>query len=388
MQHIGLVAGEASGDILGADLLSALLQAEPGLKASGIAGPEMISAGCEAIFPADKLSVMGLAEVIAHLPELLRVRRDIREHFLAIRPDVFVGVDAPDFNLGLEKSLRAAGIPTVHYVSPSLWAWRAGRAAKIGASADRVLTLFPFEPEIYAAHGVDAVFVGHPLADAIPEHVDPLPLRREFSLAPDKPVLAVLPGSRMSEVSRLADEFILTAAWARERMPELQIVVPLATSRLRTYFESRVAALAPELDVLLVDGRSRDVMGASDAVLLASGTAALEAMLLKRPMVVSYRLAWLTYAIVRTFRLLKVRHVSLPNVLAGRELVPELMQAECRAELLGPRLLALLGDSAARAAQIEPFHALHAELRQDASARAAEAVREIARRFSNRGAVR
>lgn len=384
MQHIGLVAGEASGDILAADLLGALLESEPGLRSSGIAGPEMVAAGCEAIFEAEKLSVMGLAEVLKHLPELLRIRRDIRRHFLANRPDVFVGVDAPDFNLGLEKSLRNEGIPTVHYVSPSIWAWRSGRAARIGQSADRVLTLFPFEPEIYAQHGVDAVFVGHPLADRIPDYVDPLPLRREFGLEEDKPVLAMLPGSRMSEVSRLADEFIQTAAWLTQRMTGLQVIVPLASKRLREYFQARVAALAPELDFTLVDGRSRDAMGAADAVLLASGTAALEAMLLKRPMVVSYRVAWLTYAIVRTFRLLKVRHVSLPNVLAGRELVPELMQAECQAAAMGPKLLALLGDPDARAAQIESFHALHAKLRCDASARAAEAVRDIAKQFANR----
>ena len=377
--RIGMVAGEASGDILGADLLAALAARES-IESRGIAGPEMIAAGCDAQYSSDRLAVMGLAEVLKHLPDLLKVRRVLREQMLDWQPDVFVGIDAPDFNLGVEKWLKLRGVKTVHYVSPSVWAWRASRAARIGASADRVLTLFPFEPEIYAQYGVDAVFVGHPLADRIPDSVDPKPLRAELALDPAAPVLAILPGSRMSEVSRLVTPFLQTAAWLQQRIPDLQCVIPLAGNHLRAPIERARAAVAPELPLRLVEGRSRDAMAAADAVLLASGTAALEAMLLKRPMVVSYRLAALTYAIVRTFRLLKVDRVSLPNVLAGQPLVPELMQGRATPEYLGPALLELLESDAARAAQIEPFHELHQLLRRDASARAAEAVLEIARR--------
>lgn len=378
--RIGIVAGEASGDILAADLLTALQEQAASVEARGIAGPEMLQAGCEAVFPAEKLSVMGLAEVLQHLPELLQIRSKLRDDMLAWQPDVFVGVDAPDFNLGVERWLRERGVRTVHYVSPSVWAWRAKRAAKIGQSADRVLTLFPFEPEIYARFGVDAVFVGHPLADRIPDHVDPLPLRAELGLATDKPVLAILPGSRLSEVTRLAGPFLETAAWLQQRIPDLQCVVPLAGEYLRPTIEKLRDIHAPDLPLRLVNGRSRDVMAAADTVLLASGTAALEAMLLKRPMVVAYRLAWLTYAIVRAFRLLKLEQVSLPNVLAGQKLVPELMQRDASPEKLGPALLELLESDAARARQVEPFQQLHELLRRDASARAAEAVRDIARR--------
>lgn len=377
--RIGMVAGEASGDILGGDLLAAL-RARETIETLGIGGPEMQAAGFEALYPSERLAVMGLAEVLKHLPGLLEVRRVLRESLLEWQPDTFVGIDAPDFNLGVEAWLKLRGIKTVHYVSPSVWAWRAGRAAKIGRSADRVLTLFPFEPEIYARYGVDAVFVGHPLADRIPEYVDPLPLRRALELDPGAPVLAILPGSRMSEVSRLATPFLSTAAWLHRRVPGLQCVVPLAGEHLRAVIERARDAVAPDLPLRLVAGRSRDVMAASDTVLLASGTAALEAMLLKKPMVVSYRLAALTHAIVRSFRLLKVEQVSLPNVLAGRPLVPELMQGRVVPDYLGPAVLELLENDAARAAQIEPFHELHELLRCDASARAAEAVLEVARR--------
>ena len=384
MTRVGLVAGETSGDILAADLLAGLQVIDPGLEAEGIAGPRMQAVGCQPLFESEKLSVMGLAEVLRHLPELLGIRRSIREHFLAHRPDVFVGIDAPDFNLGLEKSLKLAGIPTVHYVSPSVWAWRASRAERIGQSADRVLTLFPFEPEIYARFGVDAVFVGHPLADAIPLEPDEGEYRRALGLAGEGVVLAVLPGSRMSEVSRLLPEFLATARWLGKRFQGLEVVMPMATPRIHAHVAAeleRQREAGLELPaVRLVDGQSREVMGAADAVLLASGTAALEAMLLKRPMVVSYRLAWLTHAIVRLFGLLKVEQVSLPNVLAGRPLVPELMQADCQAELLGQALLPLLVDSPERQRQVEPFHALHLALRQDAAARSAEAVLELVKK--------
>lgn len=374
--RIGIVAGEASGDILAAGLLRALHARLPGMHAEGVAGPGMIAAGCRELWPLEKLSVMGLVEVLAHLPELLRLRRDVVAHFTAEQPDVFIGVDAPDFNLGLELRLKRRGVKTVQYVSPSVWAWRQGRAAKIGQGTDLVLCLFPFEPEIYARHGVNAVFVGHPLADLIPDSVDAGAARSALGLPAKGKLLALLPGSRMSEVSRLADIFLETARWLRARDASLRFVVPAATPKIRAWLEQRVQD-SDRGSVVIVDGRSRDVMAAADVVLLASGTAALEAMLLKRPMVVSYRLSALTYFLVRALRLLRLPYVSLPNVLAGRKVVPECLQGNARAEVLGEELLSLLQDSAARAAQTDVFGELHAALRRDASARAADAVLEL-----------
>jgi lipid-A-disaccharide synthase len=375
MLKIGIVAGEASGDILAAGLLQELRRRRPQMQAEGVAGPEMIVSGCRKLWPLEKLSVMGLVEVLAHLPSLLRLRCDVIAHFSAARPDVFVGVDAPDFNLGVERRLKRNGVKTVHYVSPSIWAWRQGRAAKIGRDTDLVLCLFPFEPEIYARHGVNAVFVGHPLADVIPESVDARTARISLGLPVDGRLLALLPGSRMSEVSRLADTFLDTIRWLREREPELGFVIPAATPRIRGFLEGK---FDHDSGVRIIDGRSRDIMAAADVVLLASGTAALEAMLLKRPMVVSYRVSTLTYFLVRALRLLKLPYVSLPNVLAGRKIVPECLQADARAGVIGPQVLELLRDAAARASQMRVFGELHAALRCNANARAADAVLKLA----------
>lgn len=376
--RIGIVAGEASGDTLAADLLLELKSRHAGFDAEGVAGPQMIAAGCRALWPLEKLSVMGLFEVLSHLPELLRLRRDVVAHFSRNRPDVFVGVDAPDFNLGLEKRLKSAGVPTIQYVSPSIWAWRQGRAASIGRGTDLVLCLFPFEPEIYARHGAKAVFIGHPLADIIPPEVNKTAARRGLGIEAAGRVVALLPGSRMSEVSRLAETFFQAAGWLHRREPEVRFLVPAATPRLRGYLES-CRARYPGLPVELIDGRSRDVMAAADAVLLASGTAALEALFLKRPMVVSYRVSAITYFLVRALRLLRLPYVSLPNVLAGRKLVPERLQGEARAEILGGDLQTLLNDPAAARAQTEVFADVHARLRQNASARAADAIEELLR---------
>lgn len=375
--NIGIVAGEASGDILAAGLLRELRERHPQTQAEGVAGPEMMAAGCRDLWPLEKLSVMGLAEVLAHLPELLRLRRDVVNHFAAQQPDVFIGVDSPDFNLGLEKRLRQRGLRTVQYVSPSIWAWRQGRAARIGRGTDLVLCLFPFEPEIYARHGVNAVFVGHPLADIVPARVDAGAARRSLGLPENGRLLAVLPGSRMSEVSRLSRTFFETVAWLSAREPGLGFVVPAATPRIRAFLEKTLRDLPAHAGVTLVDGRSREVMAAADAVLLASGTAALEALLLKRPMVVSYRVSALTYALVRLFRLLKLPYVSLPNVLAGRRVVPECLQGNARADVIGPELLKLLHDREARAAQTDVFGDIHDTLRRNANARAADAVLEL-----------
>ncbi|HEX7048400.1 MAG TPA: lipid-A-disaccharide synthase [Gammaproteobacteria bacterium] len=376
--NIGIVAGEASGDILAAGLLRELRERHPGMHAEGVAGPEMIEAGCRDLWPLEKLSVMGLIEVLAHLPELLRLRRDVVTHFSATRPDVFIGVDAPDFNLGLESRLKQRGIKTVQYVSPSIWAWRQGRAAKIGRGTDLVLCLFPFEPEIYARHGVNAVFVGHPLADLIPESVDATAMRASLDLPVEGKLLALLPGSRMSEVSRLADTFFETAEWLHERDENVRFVIPAATPRIRELLERKLAGRCAASAATIIDGRSRDVMAAADAVLLASGTAALEAMLLKRPMVVSYKVSALTYFLVRALRLLKLPYVSLPNVLAKKKIVPECLQGDARPDVLGPQVLRLLQDAAARESQTRVFGEIHATLRQNASARAADAVLELA----------
>ncbi|MUV15316.1 lipid-A-disaccharide synthase [Noviluteimonas gilva] len=373
--RIGLVAGETSGDQLGAGLIEALRARFPDAQFAGIGGDNMRAAGFDAWHDASELAVFGLTEVIAHLPRLLRVRRELRERVLAWKPDVFVGIDAPDFNLGVEKWLKQRGIRTVHDVSPSLWAWRQSRAAKIGQSADRVLCLFPMEPAIYAQHGVDARYIGHPLADALPLEPDRNEAREALGLPQGARVLAVLPGSRLGEIHRLAATFFAAAAKLSAALPDLHIVVPAANAACRRAIEAALPADLPNVTVL--DGQAQRAMIAADAVLLASGTAALEAMLCKRPMVVAYRLAPLTHAIVRTFGLLKVQHVSLPNVLAGESLVPELLQDDCTPDKLTAALLPLLSTPEPGLILQARFRDLHLALRRDASARAADAIAEL-----------
>jgi lipid-A-disaccharide synthase len=373
--RIGLVAGETSGDQLGAGLIEALRARFPDAEFAGIGGDRMRAAGLDAWHDSDELAVMGLAEVLAHLPRLLRVRRDLRERMLAWKPDVFVGIDAPDFNLGVERWLKERGVRTVHDVSPSVWAWRESRAAKIGRSADRVLCLFPMEPPIYARHGIDARYIGHPLADALPLDPDRNAAREALGLSPDARVLAVLPGSRLGEIHRLGRIFFEAAARLARELPGLQVVVPAANAACRQAIESvRPADLK---DFLVLDGDAQRAMIASDAVLLASGTAALEAMLCKRPMVVAYRLAPVSHAIVRAFGLLKVEHVSLPNVLAGEALVPELLQDACTPDRLADALLPYLRSPDADLLLQPRFRELHLALRRDASARAADAIAEL-----------
>ena len=340
--RIALVAGEASGDLLGAGLVRELKQRFPDASFAGIGGPRMLAEGFEAWHESGELAVMGLAEVLRHLPRLLRLRAGLRRRLLGWRPDVFIGIDAPDFNLGLEKKLKQAGIRTVHYVSPSVWAWREGRAAKIGRSADRVLCLFPMEPPIYQRHGIDARFVGHPLAEAFDAVPDRRAARERLGLDQDIPVLAVLPGSRQGEIQRLWPTFIDAARLVTVQLPGLAVAVPAADPACRDAIEAGLAK-SQLANVALYDGQAHDVMVAADVVLLASGTAALEAMLAKRPMVVGYRISALTHWIVRTFGLLKVSHFSLPNALAGRALVPECMQEDCRPEVLERALAGLAG---------------------------------------------
>lgn len=374
--RIALVAGEASGDLLGAGLIHALREKIPDAKFVGVAGPQMARAGCDVWYPSERLAVMGLTEVLRHLPSLLRLRRELKARLLADPPDVFIGIDAPDFNLTLETALKERGIPTVHYVSPSVWAWRSYRLHKIGRAIDLMLTLFPFEADYYRAHGIPVHFVGHPLADVIPAHVDQVAARRELGLAFENPVVALMPGSRHSEVSRLLVPFLQTAQWCRSRVPNLQLVLPAASDTLREYAEAQIAQF-PGLAVKVLAGKSHAAMAAADAVLVASGTATLECLLFNRPMVVGYRLSPLSYQIVK--RLLRVPYFSLPNLLAGEPLVAEFAQAQVVAEQMGPALLLCLTGDATQELRRAKFAALGQSLRKNASAEAAAAVLALLR---------
>ena len=370
--RIALCAGETSGDQLGAGLIEELRRRFPHAEFAGIGGDGMRAAGLDAWFDASELAVMGLVEVLAHLPRLLKLRKAFRQRVLDWKPDAFIGIDAPDFNLGVERWLKRRGVRTVHYVGPSVWAWRESRAAKIGASADRVLCLFPMEPPIYARHGVDAVFVGHPLADAIPLQPDREAARMALAEPLDAPILALLPGSRLGEIERMLPVFLDAAARLQRDVPGLRVLVPAANAQCRAAIERTAGAAAPHVRIL--DGQAQRAMIAGDAVLLASGTAALEAMLCKRPMVIGHRISGLTYAIVKAFGLLKSAHVSLPNILAGETLVPELLQDDCTAQQLHAALRRWFRDADAVAALQPKFLAIHQSLRRDASARAADAV--------------
>jgi lipid-A-disaccharide synthase len=376
--RIALVAGEASGDNLGGGLLRALREREPGLQAVGVAGPRMVEAGCEAWVSYEELAVMGLAEILRHLPRLLRLRRDLVDRLLLARPDVFVGIDSPEFNLRVAARLKAQRIPTVQYVSPQVWAWRQGRVRTIGQAVDLVLCVLPFESSFYDSHDVRAVFVGHPLADRIPLESPAEPARVALGLDLRAPTVAVLPGSRRSEVMKLGEPFAATLAWLHARRPEVRFVAPMANLGARALFEQSLAQYAPEVPVTLVDGHAPEALAAADAVLVASGTATLEAALIKRPMVVAYRLAPLTAWLMRSMRLMKADYFALPNLLAGRQVVPEFLQAEVRPDVLGPALLQQL-ERADRADLVATFTEIHASLRQDASARAADAVLDLAR---------
>lgn len=371
--RIALVAGEASGDLLGAGLVAELKQRFPGATFAGIGGPRMRAEGFDAWHDSGELAVMGLAEVLRHLPRLLRLRRNLCRRLLDWKPDVFIGIDAPDFNLGLERRLKQAGLRTVHYVSPSVWAWREGRAAKIGRSADLVLCLFPMEPPIYQRHGVDARFVGHPLADAFPAEPDRAAARARLGLPADAPVLAVLPGSRLGEIRRLWPVFIEATKLLTLQVPGLVAAVPAADPACRAAIEKGLDG-SQLANVAVFDGQAHDVMVAADVVMLASGTAALEAMLAKRPMVVGYRISALTYRLVMSLGMMRTSRYSLPNVLANEPIVPELMQRDCTPGNLAGAVMTWFRDPEARAALLPRYEHIHAKLRGDASKAAAEAV--------------
>lgn len=384
---IAIVAGEDSGDQLGADLIVALRQRYPQARFVGIGGARMQAHGFDSWYDIHELSLFGFSEVISHLPRLLRLRKVLVARLMRAAPAIVIGIDAPDFNLGVEQRLKAAGLLTVHYVSPSVWAWREKRAEKIGRSANRVLCLFPMEPAIYARHGVDARFVGHPLADRFALVSDRVGAREFLQLPQQAPVLAVLPGSRVSEVSRLGQVFIDAARQVAAALPGLRVVIPAANAQVH----ARLKALLDKGDQgdlpLLLDGQAHEAMLAADVVLLASGTATLEAMLAKRPMVVGYRVAPMSYRIARALKMLKTDIYALPNILAraigvgGDLLVPEFMQDDCTAANLSSATLALFQDSEQRGRIVTAFeqlhHALRGGLEGHAGDRAAAAISEL-----------
>ena len=372
--RVALVAGEASGDILGSGLMQALRARHPDIEFIGVGGPRMEAEGLSSYFPMERLSVMGLVEVLGRLPELLRRRKRLIRTLIEARPDVMIVIDAPDFTLGVEHKLRQAGLRTVHYVSPSVWAWRQKRVLKIREACDLMLALFPFEARFYEEHGVPVRFVGHPLANTIPLQADRAAARARLGLPADGQVLALMPGSRGGEVGKLGALFLDTAQRLLVERPGLRFVLPCASAARREQIEQMLQGREP-LPLTLLDGASHEALAACDAVLIASGTATLEALLYKRPMVVAYRVAGLTYRILK--RLVKSPYISLPNLLAGRLLVPELIQDAATPQALAATLSPLLDDGSQ---QVEFFDAIHRALRQDASAQAAEAVLQLVER--------
>lgn len=375
---VGIVANEPSGDMLGASLLREIRRRHPGARFEGVGGPLMEAERLHSLAPMERLSVMGLTEVLRHLPELLAIRSRLRHHFLNDRPDVFVGVDAPDFNLGLEASLKRAGIPTAHYVSPTVWAWRPGRVKKIRAAADRVLCIFPFEQAFLEQHGVPAVYVGHPLADRIALESDREAAMRQLQITGEQPVVALLPGSRRGEVERLAVPFIGAAQHLWQKRPGVRFVAPFINTATREIFSAELNRRAPDLPVKVVEGQTQEAMLAADILLTASGTATLEGLLLKRPMVVAYRLSTVTYAILNGLRLIKTPHIAMANLLAGERVVPEFVQGEATPEALAEALLRLLDDPEECARIKERWLHIHHDLRRNASQKAAKAVLQLA----------
>ncbi len=369
---VGIVAGEASGDILGAGLIRSFRRRYPNARFVGIGGDEMITEGFHSLVPMERLSVMGLVEVLERLRELFSIRARLMAYFLATPPDLVVGIDSPDFTLGIERRCHDAGIRTAHYVSPSVWAWRKNRVVGIARSVDRMLTLFPFEARFYEDHQVPVTFVGHPLADLIPMEPDTRDARRSLGLDAEAAVLAILPGSRSGEIERLGGLFLEAARWIQTRRPDLQLVIPCVNKARERQVRELVEALDVKLPVTLVSGQSRTVMAASDVVLLASGTATLEAMLLKKPMVVGYRLSGFSYAILS--RMVRIPHIALPNLLAREALVPELLQEAATPESLGAAVMEQLENDQVRTRLKDAFTGLHQELRQNADERAAVAL--------------
>lgn len=379
--RFALIAGETSGDLLGAALIRALRQRFPQAQFCGVTGPRMREAGCETLADIERLSVMGLAEVLPKLPDILRLRRELFTRLTAQPVDAVIGIDAPDFNLPLERRLRRAGLKTVHVVSPSVWAWRPGRVKPISESVDLMLCLLPFEPEFYQRQalraGFRAVFVGHPLAEELAQPPSREQARASLGLPADATVVAVLPGSRSGELKYLAASFAAAAARLTNTVAPVRFVVPLAKVSLKPMFEAAIAAQAAALDWHLVDGQSREAMRAADVVLLASGTATLECLLLDRPMVVAYRVSAVTVALLRGLGLVRIERYSLPNLLCEHPVVPEFIQEQATPDNLAEALRTLLTDAAARQRQLDAFAAARATLSRDAAARGAAAIAEL-----------
>lgn len=373
---IALVAGEASGDQLGAALISELGKRYPGARFAGVGGERMRAAGMDTWWDCEDLAVMGLFEVLSHVPRLYRIRRELSKRLLALQPDVFIGIDAPDFNLKLETGLKKAGIRTIHYVCPTVWAWRGWRTKKIARAADLVLCLFPFEPAFLQGNGIRAVYVGHPMADQISGDHDPASARQRLGMNAGGIHIALLPGSRSSEVSRLAGPMIEAARILAERTPGIQFSAAIANSKVRDEFEARMKELETP-DIQLVDNDPRGVIAAADVVMVASGTATLETMLINRPMVVCYRLAPSSYQLVKILKLMKARFFSLPNILAGEALVPELAQDDVSGPRLAQEVQNCLEDRNRRQFLQRRFTELHGDLRRNANVRAAEAVEKL-----------
>lgn len=373
--HIGIVAGEPSGDVLGDGIITALREQVPDAVFEGIGGSRMTDNGCFSLYPLERLSVMGFTEVIGRLPALFAIRRELRSHFLGTPPDIFIGIDAPDFNLPLERALKQAGIRTLHFVSPAVWAWRRYRVRKIAQSADCLLTMFPFEEQYYREQPLTVECVGHPLADQLADEVDISEARGHLGLESKRPIVALLPGSRVNEVRQLARPFIEAAVWCYERRPDTKFVVPLANDACRSTFERILKQSRKQLPIVLLNGQSLEAMAASNAVLLASGTATLECLLLKRPMVVAYRMSPVSFRIARS--LLKTDYYSLPNLLAGQPVVTELIQHEVTAERLGRALMKLLENRQHADEMCTIFSGIHEELRRDANRTVANRILEM-----------
>ncbi len=372
--RLGLVAGEASGDLLAGLLLSGVRQRWPALQACGIGGPRMAAQGFDAWWPHERLSVFGYVDALGRLPELLRIRRQLAARLLKDPPAAFIGVDAPDFNFGLEKRLRAAGMKTLHFVCPSIWAWRGERVHKLAQAADHVLCLFPFEPALLQQHGIGATFVGHPLADLIPLDVPRDASRAALGLAADDQVVALLPGSRRSEIKYIAPPMLEAAALMHRQRPALRFVMPVAPG-LRELVEPLVSAHAPGVPITLLDGRSHEALAACDVTLIASGTATLEAALFKRPMVITYRMAWLNWQRMR--RMSYQPWFGLPNILSREFVVPELIQDRATPHELARETLAWLDNAPRAEALVRRFTDLHLALRQDTARKAADAIAQV-----------
>ena len=368
-----MIAGESSGDLLGAGLVLALKERYPAATFEGVAGPAMLAAGCEQWEPSESLAVFGLIEALAHLPRLLKLRKQLVKRWTASPPDVFVGIDAPDFNLGLEKKLRTVGIKTIHYVSPSIWAWRAGRINSVTAAADKVLCILPFEKALYDAVGADATFVGHPRADSVPRDPDTVATRQAIGLEAEE-VVAILPGSRASEISMLGDILVAAAAKIAVSRSSVQFVTPVATPALKPEIEAQIATAGLADRFVLLDGEAERAMIAADVVLLASGTAALESALLAKPTVAAYRLGKMTYAIFKYFNLVRLSHYTLPNLLTETPLVPEFIQDSARPADIARAVIKLLDDPDRRRFIGDRFARLRKELARNADQRAADAV--------------